>query len=99
MNDPMFTYFRGRGRLHVMPRNGKGWAATIAFVVAITLPALAMPWIIETSLWLLVPHFALILFAIFLFVRWAKRHSHVIDLDEIGRDYAAFKEWQKRGGR
>jgi len=99
MDDPMFTYFRGRGRLHVTPRNGKGWAATIAFVIAITLPAVAVPWIIETSVWLLIPHFALIMIAIFLFVRWARRHSQIIDIDEIGRDYAEFKEWKKRNRR
>ena len=31
MNDPWFTYLRGRGRLHIAPRNAKGWAATILF--------------------------------------------------------------------
>ena len=99
MNDPWFNYFRGRGKLHVMPRNGKGWAATIVFIVAITLPALAMPWLMAISPWLLVPHFALILLAILLFTRWAKARSQVIDVDEIGRDYAEFQEWKKRNRR
>ena len=99
MDDPWFNYFRGRGRLHVTPRNAKGWLATILFVVGITLPALAVPWLVVISLWLLVPHFVLILLAVFLFVRWAKGRSQVIDLDEIGRDYAEFREWKKRGRR
>ena len=99
MDDPWFTYFRGRGRLHVTPRNAKGWAATLALVVVITLPALAMPWLLEKSPWLLIPHFALIGLAIFIFVRWARRHSQVIDVDEIGRDYAEFQQWKKRNRR
>ena len=99
MDDPMFNYFRGRGRLQVVPRNGKGWAATALFVVAITLPAAAMPWLLDISPWLLVPHFALILVAIFAFTRWAKSRSRVIDLAEIDRDYDEFQEWKKRKGR
>ena len=99
MDDPMFNFFRGRGRLQIVPRNGKGWAATALFVLAITLPAAAMPWLLEVSPWLLVPHFALILLAIFVFTRWAKRHSQVVDLDGIGKDYAEFQEWKKRKGR
>ena len=99
MADPWFTYFRGRGRLQVTPRNAKGWIATLVFGVAIALPALAVPWLVEASPWLLAPHLALILLMIFLFVRWAKRRSQVIDLDELGRDYAEFKEWKKRNRR
>ena len=99
MDDPWFNYFRGRGRLQVTPRNAKGWAATIAFVIAITAPAFAVRWLVEISPWLLVPYFALLLLGIVLFVRWAKRHSQVIDIDEIGRDYAEFKEWKKRNRR
>ena len=99
MEDPWFTYFRGRGRLHVTPRNAKGWAATIIFILAITLPAFALPWLVERSPWLMVPHFALVLLAVLAFVRWAKGRSQVIDLDEIGRDYAEFQEWKKRNRR
>ena len=99
MDEPMFNYFRGRGRLHVTPRNAKGWAATAALIVAITLPALAMPWLLAISPWLLVPHFALILLMIFAFTRWAKSRSQVVDLDEFGKDYAEFREWKKRKRR
>ena len=99
MDDPWFTYFRGRGRLHITPRNAKGWIATAVFIVAISAPAFAMPWLMAISPWLLVPHFALILLAILLFARWAKGRSQVIDVDEIGRDYAEFKRWKERHRR
>ena len=99
MDDPWFTYLRGRGRLHVAPRNAKGWLATIAFGLALALPAFALPALMEASPWLLAPYLALLLVALLLFLRWAKGRSQVVDLDEIGRDYAEFQQWKKRGRR
>lgn len=99
MDDPWFTYLRGRGRLHVTPRDAKGWAATILFAVALTLPALTVPWMIEISPWLLLINAAVVIVGIVLFVKWAKGRSQIVDLDELNRDYAEFQQWKKRNRR
>lgn len=99
MDDPWFNYFRGRGKLQIVPRNAKGWAATLMLAAGIAAPTLAMSSLIETSPWLLVPYFAVVLLAILLFTRWAKRRSQIIDLDQMGRDYTEFQEWKKRNRR
>ena len=99
MDDPWFDYFRGRGRLQIIPRNAKGWAATILFIVGIMIPVVAMQWIAASSPVLIVPCLGVILLGVLLFVRWAKAHSQVIDLKEVSRDYAEFQEWKKRNGR
>ena len=98
MDDPWFTYFRGRGKMQITPRNGKGWAALIVFVLLLTAPALLLPWLVEISPWLLVPYLVLITAIVILFIRWAISRSERIDLDEMSRDYADYKKWKRRGG-
>ena len=96
MEDPWFTYLRGRGRLHLTPRTAKGWVATIAFGLVLALPAFALPHLIERSPWLLAPYVLFLLVALVLFLRWARGRSQIIDLNELDRDYAEFQRWKRR---
>lgn len=98
MDEPLFTYYRGRWKMQLTPRNGKGLAALLTFIAVLTLPAIALGWLIEQSPWLLIPCLLAILAVTLLFIRWAISRSERIDLDEISRDYADYKEWKRRGG-
>lgn len=99
MDDPWFTTYRGRGKLQITPRNGKGWAALVGFIVAVTLPSLGVGWLVERSAWLLVPFLAFILLLTIAFIRWAMAHSEVVNLDMTARELAEFREWKRRGKR
>lgn len=99
MDDPWFTYFRGRGKMQITPRSGKGWAAVIAFTLAVTVPAFGLPWAIGRSPWLLVPYLLLTLLLTVAFVRWAITKSERVDLTMTAAELAEFNEWKRRGKR
>lgn len=99
MDDPWFTYYRGRGRMQITPRNAKGWAAVIAFVVMITLPALALEWVIARSPWLIVPYVAVMLLLTVAFVRFSIGKSERVDLNMTAAELDEFRRWKERGKR
>lgn len=99
MDDPWFTYFKGRGKMQISPRNGKGWIATIVFVVLVSAPSLLLAPFLERSLWLLAPFFLLLGLIVFAFVRFAIARSERIDLTMTARELEEFREWKRRGKR
>ena len=99
MEDPWFTYFRGRGRMQITPRNAGGWAALLGFILLVTLPGLALPLALQRSEWLIVPYLVLVALLTFGFIRWAITKSELVDLDLSARDLAEFREWKRRGKR
>ena len=99
MEDPWFTYFRGRGRMQITPRNAEGWAALLGFILLVTLPGLALPWVLQRSQWLIVPYLVLDALLTFGFIRWAITKSELVDFDLSARDLAEFREWKRRGKR
>nr|WP_314446271.1 hypothetical protein [uncultured Sphingomonas sp.] len=99
MDEPWFTYFRGRGRLQITPRNAKGWGALVSFVLVIAGPAmLVSPWL-ERSPWLLLPFFASLAALTFGFIRFAIAKSERVDLDMSARELEEFRAWKRRGKR
>ena len=99
MDDPWFTYFRGRGRMQITPRNAKGWAAVVAFVVLITLPGFAMEWAIARSPWLIVTLVIVMLLLTIAFVRFSISKSERVDLDMTAAELDEFRRWKGRGKR
>lgn len=99
MDDPWFTYVRGRGRMQIAPRNAKGWAALIVFVVLVTVFSIFIDRLLERSLWLLVPWFALLAVLTFGFIRFAIGKSERIDLDMDAKEIEEFRAWKRRGKR
>jgi hypothetical protein len=99
MEEPWFTYFRGRGRMQITPRNAKGWAALILFVVLVSVPAILLGPMLERSLWLLVPYLALLAALTFGFIRFAIAKSERVDLDMSASELAEFRAWKRRGKR
>lgn len=99
MDEPWFTYFKGRGKMQITPRNAKGWAALIAFVILVTVPSIFIDRLIERSLWLLVPWFGLLAVLTFAFIRFAIAKSERIDLDMSAKELAEFRAWKRRGKR
>lgn len=99
MDDPWFTYFRGRGKMQITPRNAKGWAALIVFILLVTAPGIGLPFLLERSQWLLVPYLVFILALTIAFIRFAIARSERIDLDMSAKDLAEFREWKRRGKR
>jgi hypothetical protein len=99
MEDPWFTYFRGRGKMQITPRNAKGWAALILFVVLVSLPAILLGPMLERSLWLLVPCLTLLAVVTFGFIRFAVGKSERVDLDMSASEQAEFRAWKRRGKR
>ena len=99
MGDPWFTYFRGRGKMQITPRNAKGWAALVVYVVLIAVPAaLAGPYL-ERSLWLLMPFLAFLAIMTVGFTRFAIAKSERVDLDMSAKEQAEFRAWKQRGKR
>lgn len=99
MDEPWFTYFRGRGRMQITPRTAKGWAALAFFVLVVSGPAILLgPWL-ERSPWLLVPFFAALAALTFGFIRFALAKSERVDLDMSAKDLEEFRAWKRRGKR
>lgn len=97
-----FTYFKGPGKRQLVPRNGKGWVATILFILVLLLPTPLVIVFAERAPWIAFAQFLWIGPVIFLFWRWAKSKSEVIDMSETSRDWQEFKRWkeeQRRRGR
>lgn len=99
MDEPWFTYFRGRGRMQITPRNAKGWAALVGFILLVTAPALLLETMLEQSLWLLAPFLALLAAITVGFVRFAISKSERIDLDMSASELEEFRAWKRRGKR
>ena len=99
MDDPWFTYFRGRGKLQITPRNAKGWATLIAFVGVVSGPAIMVGPYLEGNPWLFVPFFAGVAVLIFGFIRFAIGKSERIDLDMSAKELEEFRAWKRRGKR
>ena len=99
MDEPWFTYFRGRGRMQITPRNAKGWAALILFVVIISVPSFFIERLLDRSLWLLAPWFAVLAMLTFAFIRFAIAKSERIDLDMSAKELEEFRAWKRRGKR
>ena len=100
--DPWFTYFKGPGKRQIVPRNGKGWAALVLFILALLLPTPFVILYARQAPWLAFAQFAWIAPVIILFWRWAIGKSEVIDMRETNRDWQEFKRWreeQRRKGR
>lgn len=99
MDEPWFTYFRGRGKMQITPRNAKGWATLILFVVLVSVPAIVLGPLLERSLWLLVPYLALVAVLTFGLIRFAIAKSERIDLDMSASELEEFRAWKRRGKR
>lgn len=99
MDEPWFTYFRGRGKMQITPRNAKGWAALILFVILVSVPAILFEPMLERSLWLLVPFLVLLAILTFGFVRFAIAKSERVDLDVSASELEEFRAWKRRGRR
>ena len=99
MDEPWFTYFRGRGRMQITPRNAKGWAALVVFVLLVSAPAFALELILERSPWLLAPYFALLAVLTVAFIRFAISKSEQVDLDMSASELEEFRAWKRRGKR
>ena len=99
MDEPWFTYFRGRGRMRITPRNGKGWATLIVFLLSVTLPGLALPLLLQRSGWMLMPYLTFVLLVSVVFVRFALARSERIDLDMSAKELEEFRAWKRRGKR
>ncbi|UUR07194.1 hypothetical protein [Sphingomonas glaciei] len=99
MDDPWFTYYRGRGRMQITPRNAKGWAALVAFVGVVTGPALLVSPHLDRNPWLFVPFFSGVALLTFVFIRLAIAKSERVDLDMSAKDLEEFRAWKRRGKR
>jgi hypothetical protein len=99
MDEPWFTYFRGRGKMQITPRNAKGWATLVLFVVLVSVPAVLLGPMLERSLWLLVTYLALVAVLTFGFIRFAIAKSERIDLDMSASELEEFRAWKQRGKR
>ena len=99
MEEPWFTYFRGRGKMQITPRSVKGWAALGSFALVVTGIAVTVgPWL-DRSLWLLAPFFAAISLLTFGFIRFAIAKSERVDLDMSAKEMEEFRAWKRRGKR
>ena len=99
-DDAWFNYYRGRGKMQIVPRNAQGWASFAALMVVILVPALAMTTLgDDISPWLVVAFVVLTLMITFLWIRWAIGRARRIDLDDIDRDYPDYLEWKRRHRR
>lgn len=99
MDDPWFTYFRGRGKMQITPRNAKGWAALIAFILLITAPGALLPLLLKRGPWLLLPYLLFVFGLSFAFIRFAIARSERIDLDMTAAELEEFRAWKRRGKR
>ncbi|GAA4009253.1 hypothetical protein GCM10022280_02590 [Sphingomonas swuensis] len=99
MEDPWFTYFRGRGRIQITPRNAKGWATLVGFVVLVSVPAIFLSPLLNRGLWMLVPFLTLLALLTFGFIRFAISKSERIDLDMSASELEEFRAWKRRGKR
>ena len=99
MDEPWFTYFRGRGKMQVTPRNAKGWAALVSFVLVLTGPALLVSPYLDRKPWLFVPFFAGLALLTFGFIRFAIAKSERVDLDMSAKELEEFRAWKRRGKR
>ena len=99
MDDPWFTYFRGRGRMQVTPRNGKGWAALAAFVLVVTGAAIVIGPSIDRDPWLFVPFLVGMALLTIGFIRFAIGKSERVDLDMSAKELEEFRAWKQRGKR
>jgi hypothetical protein len=99
MDEPWFTYFRGRGKMQITPRNAKGWATLVLFVLLVSVPAVLLGPMLERSLWLLVPYLVLVAGLTFGFIRFAIAKSERIDLDMSASELEEFRAWKRRGKR
>lgn len=99
-DNPWFNYYRGRGRMQIVPRNGRGWASLGALMAIILAPTLPMAMLGDSiSPWLIAAYVALTLVVTILWVRWAIGRSQRVDLDDVDRNYAEYLEWKRRQGR
>ena len=99
MDEPWFTYFRGRGRMQITPRNAKGWMALLGFILLVTLPGIGLPWGLRRSEWLIVPYLVLVAMITFGFIRWAISKSERVDLNMTAAELDEFRRWKERGKR
>ena len=98
-DEPLFNYYRGGWQMQLVPRNGKGWASLAIFMVVILAPTLPMALIgDDISLWLVGVYVLLTIVVTILWIRWAISRSERIDLDQVARDQAEFREWKRRQG-
>jgi uncharacterized membrane protein YhaH (DUF805 family) len=98
MINPMFVIEHGRGRYRLQPRTASGGLVFAVYLLALLAPGLA---IIAFRLHPIL-HISLLLWGAvttWLFFRWAKPRSKIIDLNAVEREYEAFLEWQKQQGR
>lgn len=99
MEEPWFTYYRGRGKMQITPRSAKGWAALGAFALLVAGVGLALgPWL-DRSAWLFVPFLAGIAVLTFGFIRFAIAKSERVDLDMTAKELEEFRAWKRRGKR
>lgn len=99
MEEPWFTYFRGRGKMQITPRNAKGWVALLSFVLVVSGPAILVSPHLDRNMWLLVPFLAGIGILTFGFIRFAIAKSERVDLDMSAKELEEFRAWKRRGKR
>ena len=61
-DEALFTYYRGRGRMQVVPRNARGWASLLIYMAIILAPTLPMALLgDDISLWIVIAYVLLTL--------------------------------------
>jgi hypothetical protein len=99
-DDYLYTYYRGRGRMKIVPRNARGWAIFALYMAIVIVPLAAILGVVDkVGPWWPVSYVVLMLVVTFLWVRWAISRSKQIDLDDVDRNYADYLEWKRRQRR
>lgn len=95
-NDPWFTTYRGPGLLRIVPRRRQGWYFFGGMIALVILPLPLLLWIAlwQAAIWL-VPIYLLVVFGVIVWmIRFAWRHSEVIDIGQMARDLKDFRKWR-----
>ncbi len=94
MEEPWFTYYKGRGRRQMVPRTAQGWSLTVAFVVAVSAPGIIVA--VTQQLWILWVMIPWMLMSLLVFLRVAMSHAEVVPIDEAVELWRAQRERGKR---
>ena len=96
MNDPWFTWYRGKGKFDISPCGVMGWLSTLVFALLLIGMAMTVEFYVRVQPWATIAHITLSLVAVFAFVRFAMARAEVINVDEVARDLKELKDWKAR---